>query len=188
MSSVVERRCVVTRERGDRKSLVRLVRAPDGQVFCDYRGKLAGRGAWVTPSSEVLSKLEKAPGILRRPLQGNCKTGGLLEQVRAANWKAVRGTLGLAAKAGLIVGGKDGVRAALASQNAQVLLLAQDASPRLVKDLRIRAGDRLVVELPLTTETLGAQIGKGPRAALVVTSGRPARALLDELHRLHSLR
>ncbi len=188
MSSVVERRCVVTRKRGDRNGLIRLVRGPDGQVFCDYRGKLAGRGAWVTPSSEVLSKLEKSPGILHRPLQGKCRTEGLLNQVRAANWKAVLGTLGLAAKAGLMVGGKDGVRAALASQNTRALLLAEDASPRLVKDLTVRAGDRLVFELPLTTETLGAQIGKGPRAALVVSSGRPARALLDELHRLGALR
>lgn len=188
MSSVVERRCVVTRERGDRNGLVRLVRAPDGQVFCDYRGKLAGRGAWATPSTEVLLKLEKAPGILYRPLQGKCKTEGLLEQVRAANWKAVLGTLGLAAKAGLLVGGKDGVRSALGNPSAKVLLLAEDASPRLVKDLAVRAGDRLVVQMPLDTERLGAQIGKGPRAALVVTSGRPARALLDELHRLHSLR
>lgn len=188
MSSVVERRCVVTRERADRRGLVRLVRAPDGQVFCDYRGKLPGRGAWVTPSTQALAKLEKAPGILQRPLQGKCRTEGLLDQVRAANWKAVQGTLGLAAKAGLLVGGKDGVRGALASGAGRALLFAEDASRRLVRDLTPRAGDLLLVTLPLDTQSLGAQIGKGPRAAVVVMQGKPARALLAELHRLTSLR
>lgn len=179
---------MVTRERADRRGLVRLVRGPDGQVFCDYRGKLPGRGAWVTPSSQALSKLEKAPGILRRPLQGSCRTEGLLEQVRVANWKAVLGTLGLAAKAGLLVGGKDGVRSALSSGAGRALLFAEDASERLVRDLTPRAKDLLVLQLPLDTQSLGAQIGKGPRAAVVVMQGRPTRALLAELHRLTSLR
>jgi len=38
--------CVACRQSQDKKSLVRLVRTPEG-VFVDHSGKLAGRGAYL---------------------------------------------------------------------------------------------------------------------------------------------
>ncbi|MED5370437.1 MAG: DUF448 domain-containing protein [Myxococcota bacterium] len=178
----------MTRSVEDRRGLVRLVRAPDGRVFCDYRGRLKGRGAWVTPTTDALERLQKSPGILFRPLNGRCDTTGLLEQVRLANAKAVEDLLSIAARAGLLQGGKDGVRGAISSGKARGVLLASDASPRLVEDLRRRAGELPVAQLPMDREALGQRIGKGPRAALAVLAGKPASALLLELRRYEGLR
>lgn len=178
---------MVTRSSGDREGLVRLVRAPDGQVFVDYRGKLPGRGAWVSPTRAAFEKLEQHPKILVRPLRGSVITTGLLAQARAANAKALRNALSLCARAGLLKGGKDGVRNAIASGRTRAVLLASDCSPRLAQDLTQRRGDTLIYTVPLDRDALGHQIGKGPRAALAVLTGKPSKVLLRELARCEGL-
>lgn len=163
------------------------MRAPDGQVFVDYRGKLPGRGAWVTPSRAAFEKLEQHPRILVRPLRGPVVTTGLLDQARAANAKALRNALSLCARAGLLTGGKDGVRKAIASGRTRAVLLADDCSPRLAEDLAKRVGQTPIYTLPLDRAALGHQIGKGPRAALAVLTGKPSKVLLRELARCEGL-
>ena len=59
-----QRMCVACRQSQDKKSLVRLVRTPEG-VFVDDSGKLAGRGAYLHADSScwelgVKRYLEKA--------------------------------------------------------------------------------------------------------------------------------
>ena len=51
-----ERRCLVNRESGPNGALLRLVLSPEGEVFPDYRGRLGGRGAWVTPNRAAISR------------------------------------------------------------------------------------------------------------------------------------
>ncbi|MCB9761965.1 MAG: DUF448 domain-containing protein [Alphaproteobacteria bacterium] len=187
-SRIIERRCVVTREVGDRDALVRLVRDPEGRVFVDYNHRLPGRGAWVTPRRDCLELLERKPGMLQRPLRGKVDTAGLLERVRAANIRAVEDALTLAARSGVLVGGKDGVRAALSQQEAAALVLASDISPRRGEDLRGRAKDLPCFTLHLDTATLGHRLGKGPRAALAVRRSKISRRLLRELRRQELLR
>ncbi len=180
--------CVVTRERHPQDELVRLVLAPDGSVAVDYRARLPGRGAWVLPRRAELEKLERRPGMLTRHLGPDLDGGGLLEQVRAANLRATLDALTLAMRAGVLVGGKDGVRGALASDKALAVVLASDCSPRLAEDLRRRAEPKLVVELPLDSNALGARVGKGARSALALLRSKPGRKLLRELHRIDTLR
>jgi len=47
---VPERTCVACRSRGAKRSLIRLVRTPDGRVEVDLSGRLPGRGAYLCPS------------------------------------------------------------------------------------------------------------------------------------------
>lgn len=59
-----QRMCVACRQSQDKKSLVRLVRTPDG-VVVDQTGKLAGRGAYLHANPDcwergVKKYLEKA--------------------------------------------------------------------------------------------------------------------------------
>jgi predicted RNA-binding protein YlxR (DUF448 family)/ribosomal protein L7Ae-like RNA K-turn-binding protein len=187
VSKPVERMCVVTRERHPQDELVRLVLAPDGSLAVDYRARLPGRGAWVLPRRETIEKLQKHPGMLTRHLGPNLDASGLLERVRAANLAATLDALTLAMRAGVLVGGKDGVRGAISSDKALAVVLASDCSPRLAEDLRRRAEPKLVVELPLGSNDLGARIGKGARASLAVLRSKPGRKLLRELHRIDSL-
>ena len=54
------RRCSGCGESKPKKELVRVVRAPDGSVSLDLKGKQPGRGAYVCPSKACLAKARKA--------------------------------------------------------------------------------------------------------------------------------
>ena len=59
------RQCVGCREMKEKKSLIRVVRSPEGQVSLDFRGKLPGRGAYVCPDPECLKKIRKSKALER---------------------------------------------------------------------------------------------------------------------------
>ncbi len=167
---------------------MRLVLSPEGELFVDYRSKLPGRGAWVTPSREVLEALEKTPKVLQHAFKQPVSAQNLLEKVRAANRKALVDALSLAARAGALIGGGKRVREALGEPGCLALLFAADASPRLKEDLRGRAEGVFCLELETSRADLGAQIGKGPRAAMVVKASKPGKHLKRELQRHAALR
>lgn len=45
-----QRMCVACRTRGDKKSLLRVVRTPEGQIEVDPTGRSPGRGAYLCPN------------------------------------------------------------------------------------------------------------------------------------------
>ena len=53
------RTCVVTKEKLEKKDLIRVVRMPDGEVCVDLTGKKNGRGAYLKKDLEVLEKARK---------------------------------------------------------------------------------------------------------------------------------
>ena len=56
------RTCVVTREKCEKKDLVRVVRTPEGMVVVDKKGRQNGKGAYLKLSLEVIerAKISKA--------------------------------------------------------------------------------------------------------------------------------
>jgi len=62
------RTCVVTREKYEKKDLLRIVKNNEGQVFVDETGKANGRGAYIKKDIEVLEKAIKTK-ILDRNLE-----------------------------------------------------------------------------------------------------------------------
>ncbi len=54
------RRCVGCGERKPKKELVRVVKAPDGQISLDTTGKKPGRGAYLCPDPACLAKARRA--------------------------------------------------------------------------------------------------------------------------------
>ena len=62
------RSCVVTREKCEKKDLIRVVRTPEGEVKIDLTGKMNGRGAYIKKDIEVLDKAIKNK-ILDRQLE-----------------------------------------------------------------------------------------------------------------------
>lgn len=59
------RQCVGCREMKEKKSLIRVVRSPEGQVSLDFRGKLPGRGAYVCPDRSCLKRARKSRALER---------------------------------------------------------------------------------------------------------------------------
>lgn len=64
------RSCVVTKEKCEKKDLLRIVRTPNGEVIVDTTGKANGRGAYLKKDIEVINKAEKTK-ILERVLEVN---------------------------------------------------------------------------------------------------------------------
>ena len=62
------RTCVVTREKWDKRDLIRVVRSKDGEVFVDETGKQNGRGCYLKKDLEVINKA-KQNKILDRTLE-----------------------------------------------------------------------------------------------------------------------
>ena len=60
------RMCVGCREMKEKKSLIRVVRSPEGEVSLDPMGKKPGRGAYVCREGECLARALKQRQIERQ--------------------------------------------------------------------------------------------------------------------------
>ena len=61
------RSCIITKEKLEKKNLIRIVRTPEGKVILDSTGKANGRGAYLKKNMEVIEKAQKTK-ILERVL------------------------------------------------------------------------------------------------------------------------
>ena len=59
------RTCAVTKEKFEKKDLLRIVKSNDGQVFVDETGKANGRGAYIKKDLDVLEKAIKTKALDR---------------------------------------------------------------------------------------------------------------------------
>ena len=59
------RQCLGCRERRPKRELIRVVRAPDGGVSLDFKGKSPGRGAYICPETACLKKAAKSRALER---------------------------------------------------------------------------------------------------------------------------
>ena len=53
------RMCVVTKERFEKKDLIRIVRTPEKEIIIDLTGKANGKGAYVKKDIDVIKKAQK---------------------------------------------------------------------------------------------------------------------------------
>ena len=68
VKKIPQRTCVVTKEKCDKKDLIRIVRTPEGNVEIDLIGKKNGRGAYIKKDIEVVN-LAKKSKILNKHLE-----------------------------------------------------------------------------------------------------------------------
>ena len=59
VKKIPQRRCVGCNNMKDKKKLIRVVRSAEGEVSIDKIGKKPGRGAYVCPTSECITKAVK---------------------------------------------------------------------------------------------------------------------------------
>lgn len=65
MKKIPMRTCVVTKEKYEKRELIRIVRTPEGIVEVDETGKKNGKGAYIKLSKEVIDKARKNKAIDR---------------------------------------------------------------------------------------------------------------------------
>lgn len=62
---IPQRKCVGCNEMRDKKSLLRIVRSPEGEISLDLTGKKNGRGAYVCPDKACITKAVKEKRLER---------------------------------------------------------------------------------------------------------------------------
>lgn len=126
---VPERTCIVTRSAGPASGLMRFVLGPDGAVVADLRGRLPGRGAWVSPTAAALGLAVKKR-LFSRAFKAEARVApDLVAQVDAALLRDLLGALSLANKAGAVLAGFTKVEAALSAGKVAALIHAREATP-----------------------------------------------------------
>ena len=90
--------------------------------------------------------------------------------------------LGLARRAGAVAPGTGAARRAIREGEAQLVLIARDASSVQVDKIRTTMHDKAIPQVVLgDRNTLGAALGLGPLTAVAVTSATLAEKLVREL-------
>ena len=59
MKKIPMRSCVVSKEKLEKKALIRVVKTPEGNVVVDDTGKANGRGAYLKKDKEIILKAQK---------------------------------------------------------------------------------------------------------------------------------
>jgi len=166
---VPERTCVLTRRKGTRDELIRLVLGPDGGVHPDVRARAPGRGAWIGVSRAELDAAN-AKGKLKAALQRAFKTNevavpaDLGERIEAALRQTALDRLGMEARAGNLINGSDKIEKAARSGKVALLIHAADAGEDGNRSLdqawRVGGGDERGVIFPLDRTILSMALGR----------------------------
>jgi uncharacterized protein len=189
--AVAERTCIVTREVKDPTELVRFVRAPSGDIVPDLRGKLPGRGVWVTCAATKVAEAARRR-LFARGFRAECqapadlaeRTGVLLRQEALAY-------LSLANKAGLVSAGFERVAGEGRKGRLAVLVEAADGAAdgrrKLVGKLKEAGTSPETVDVFESPE-LGLALGQSHVIHAAIAEGGLARKFLAAARRFSAYR
>jgi predicted RNA-binding protein YlxR (DUF448 family) len=122
------RRCALSRVRRSRDELIRFVLDPLGVIVPDLKGKLPGRGVWLTAAHDIVAGAAKR-NVFARALKAETKVPkGLGEQVDKLLAEAALGAFALANKAGEVVFGFAKIEEAIAKSGVIALVHAREAA------------------------------------------------------------
>ncbi len=62
---IPQRKCIACQERGDKKSLIRIVKNKENEIFIDETARANGRGAYVCANVDCLTKAIKSKALNR---------------------------------------------------------------------------------------------------------------------------
>lgn len=196
---MTERKCILSGDRADPETLIRLAVGPEGQVLPDIRAKAPGRGAWIgVPRGELEQALAK--GKLKGALARAFKTGelqipdNLPDLIEDGLRKALLDRLGLEAKASMVLTGSEKIDVACRQGKVQLLLHASDAAAdgnrKLDQALRVgqeaEGTDLAGIVLPVDRQALSMAMGRDNVVHIAVTDSRAASRLRTAIGRLES--
>lgn len=194
-----ERQCLVTRTVRPVSALIRFVQDPDGRVVADLKGKLPGRGVWVTATRKAVTQAQ-AKRLFAKGFKADAPADPALpDQVEALLEQAALGAIAMARKAGLVVTGFAKVEAALAGRAALAgLIHAADASDDGIRKLSgaaVRArseqggsGSGPAVIREFTTAQLDLAMGRSNVVHAALLSGGAAQNVLERVRALRVYR
>jgi predicted RNA-binding protein YlxR (DUF448 family) len=196
---MTERKCILTGDRADPETLIRLAIGPDGQVLPDLRAKAPGRGAWIGVSrGELESALArgKLKGALARAFKDGALTipDALPAMIEDGLRKALLDRLGLEARASMALTGSEKIDVACRKGQVHLLLHAADAAAdgnrKLDQALRVgqeaEGTDLAGITLPVDRNALSMAMGRDNVVHIAVIDSRAASRLRAAIGRLES--
>ena len=194
---MTERKCILTGDRADPDTLIRLAIGPEGQVLPDVRAKAPGRGAWIgVTRSELETALAK--GKLKGAIARSFKDGALQieadlpERIEQALRQDMLSRVGLESRGGMLLTGSEKIDTACRKGLVKLLLHAADAAAdgnrKLDQALRVgqdaEGTDLAGVVLPVDRDALSMAMGRDNVVHIAVTDSRAALRLRAALGRL----
>src|SRR5580658_2315758 len=187
-----ERMCAATRAVRPVSDLIRFVVGPEGEAVADVKGKLPGRGIWITGTRDALSEAFKRKAFargykreVRLPLDFVARTERLLES-------AVLDALAVAGKAGLVAAGYVKAEKGLEAGDVVALLHAVEASPEGTRKLdavwRRQSGQPPVVIGFLTSAQLDLALNRPNVIHAALLAGPGSETILARCRRLERFR
>ena len=162
-----DRTCIVTRQNGPADDMIRFVADPEGRVVADLKAHLPGRGCWVTARRAMVQRAVDKKLFARALKAPVAAPADLADEVDRLIAAGLVGMMGLARKAGQLVGGAAKVEAAVRSGSAIAVLHAVDASADGVRKIgqarhaRVAAGGSAVAAFHLLRADEMAVLGSG---------------------------
>jgi uncharacterized protein len=190
------RKCVLSGDRADPSTLIRLALGPDGSVAPDVHAKAPGRGAWVGVSHEelVLAQTKgKLLGVLKRAFKETNITlaDDMAGRIDTALKKAFLDRLGLEARSGNLILGAEKIDAAARSGQVHLLLHASDASAdgSGKRDQSLRVGNdqegsgKGGVKLPVDRDVISQALGRTNAVHVALINKKAAERVMHHLGR-----
>lgn len=170
-----QRSCLGCRSVKDKDQLLRFVLSPDGEVLPDPDTKLPGRGAYTCIHADCIVKAVNQRQFKRsfkqdvKIMSADLMVGHVERQLS----ERIMSLIGLANKAGKVVGGGSLVNEALrAKVKPGLVLVARDVSAAIGEKIVVLAEVHHVpCRTVLSKEDFGAILGKAPRSAIAVKPG-----------------
>ncbi len=120
------RTCIVTRIAGDKDDLIRFVLGPEQDVVPDLKGKLPGRGVWVTNSRQAVQKAYERKLFAAGFKQKVNVVSDISKNIEDLLLENIERGLSMAKKSGLVITGFSKVESAARKGNVEVLFHAGD--------------------------------------------------------------
>ncbi len=181
------RRCLASGEVCPKSALLRFVVDPAGRIVFDASGKLPGRGLWLSPCRDMIERARGRNLFARAAKRPVSVPEDLAEQVAATLRRRCLDMIGLARRAGDVVGGFEKAKAKLSAGEGAVLIQAVDAAAGGRQKLSALAGavrNRPASVEIFTAAELGGVLGRDHTVHLVLAPGAIADRFLAEVARL----
>ncbi len=181
-----DRKCIVTGEVQPKSGLVRFVAGPGGEVVPDVRGKLPGRGVYVSATRPALETAVKKKLFARGFKAQVSVPDGLVDEVERQILRRLVDLISLARKSGDAVAGYEKVKDWLAKEEAEILIQAVDGSGRGKSKLSTPHFGTYIG--CLTADELGMAFGRQTVIHAALASGGLSKRVVEEAQRLQGMR
>lgn len=176
--------CIACRTSAPKSRLLRFVRAPDGGVVFDVKGRLDARGAYTCPTPSCVRRAVEREAFRRAFDEPVLADAAALERAVAEVLEAeiLRG-LGLGRRASQLVPGRSETFERVDSGELIAVVVARDLADRSQREVAAAAAGFPVWVGP-SKEAIGRALGRGPTGVVGLLSGQVARRLVLNLERL----